>query len=238
MQFQSLLQWMYRWKQLLLLYLSNITKSFNPYCSGCTAGSVIISLPEHEKWMFQSLLQWMYRWKGDGGKWQKGEDGVSILIVVDVPLEVGGIIRYAEDRGQFQSLLQWMYRWKTSRLIRTKWTRCFNPYCSGCTAGSILCCFKLLFQYQFQSLLQWMYRWKSGFFTYNDNSLVFQSLLQWMYRWKYDYLTRTNPFMQFQSLLQWMYRWKSVRLSLCLQICSVSILIVVDVPLEVCYTNF
>ena len=39
--------------------------------------------------------------------------GVSILIVVDVPLEV-----------------------IASSLSTTSWL-CFNPYCSGCTAGSV-----------------------------------------------------------------------------------------------------
>src|SRR5690554_4733157 len=60
----------------------------------------------------------------------------------------------------------------------------------------------------------------------------FQSLLWWMYRWKIISSLFVLVLIRFQSLLWWMYRWKTVIFSNKCTRFVVSILIVVDVPLE------
>ena len=84
---------------------SFIVLSFNPYCSGCTAGS-----PAAPPTPTAPLP-------------------VSILIVVDVPLEE-----------------------ICTNIPENRWFG-FNPYCSGCTAGRNITEERIAIQIKFQSLL-------------------------------------------------------------------------------------
>ena len=205
-RFQSLFQWMYLFNQGCSLCHNKIQQGFNPCFSGCTS-----SIPREAMFptskrsdLFQSLFQWMYLFNSDllrpelrevcfnpcfsgctssivtstgAVVWglvsilvlvdvplqldkpkKRSEDGyVSILVLVDVPLQSSSWMKSRTSRAEFQSLFQWMYLFNLAGIELT-----LNPL-------------------EFQSLFQWMYLFNQRQLTGRENLLEFQSLFQWMY---------------------------------------------------------
>ena len=158
--FQSLFCWMLFWKntnenhdgdapfvsililldvvleEYMLAILLWLIYSFNPYSVGCCSGRNVGGGFGGQAREFQSLFCWMLFWKGWApcrayrGWW------VSILILLDVVLEV-------------QKLLQQVL------------PHCsFNPYSVGCCSGSLLVVSFRIVGMKFQSLFCWMLFWK------------------------------------------------------------------------------
>ena len=66
----------------------NSDGSFNPYCAGSQAGTGVPPFSPKIYATFQSLLCWKSGWKGPTKAGGKGELRVSILIVLEVRLEL------------------------------------------------------------------------------------------------------------------------------------------------------
>ena len=135
--FQSLFCWMLFWKQqeargestltpVSILILLDVVleveskklmlepqRSFNPYSVGCCSGSARPSIPSISTRGFQSLFCWMLFWKFPTWFRLSCEDLVSILILLDVVLEVIQLARLLPYFSGFQSLFCWMLFWKS-----------------------------------------------------------------------------------------------------------------------------
>ncbi len=96
----------------LLLQVLFLPARFNPYSVGCCSGSGKASPLLADFSQFQSLFCWMLFWKIDNIEYLWGILIVSILILLDVVLEV--------------LLAHWP-------CLSSK---CFNPYSVGCCSGS------------------------------------------------------------------------------------------------------
>ena len=183
--FQSFLCWILLWKPLKLL-------------------SRLWSL------VFQSFLCWILLWKMK--LLRKGEDEivVSILLMLDIALEVipksgtssgtlcfnpsyAGYCSGSHDLNfqrshafTFQSFLCWILLWKLLKWNLTKkLSPCFNPsyagYCSGRFAYSPIHGRRRAFQ----SFLCWILLWKClHFVTVQKLKHLFQSFLCWILLWK------------------------------------------------------
>ena len=141
--------------------------------------------------------------------------------------------------SEFQSLFSWMFRSKPRKTSVSAWgISRFNPCSRGCFARSQYQKVDEMIRQGFQSLFSWMFRSKMRSCQSFRSSGRFQSLFSWMFRSKYgrDYQTMV-ALIRFQSLFSWMFRSKdSTSISWWIQL-SVSILVLVDVSLEVaaCY---
>ena len=109
---------------------------FNPYFVGCYSGSAT-NAPAHTwGFMFQSLFCWMLFWKINLIQNEITQLTVSILILLDVILEVYGQAYYEKVEA------------------------CFNPYFVGCYSGSGIARNIQVPISLFQSLFCWMLFWK------------------------------------------------------------------------------
>ena len=114
-EFQSLLFWKWIWKKQWGEWQDGSNYRFNPYCSGSESGRLLANTSACS------------------------EKGVSILIVLEVNLEVMII--------------------ESTPLLEVS----FNPYCSGSESGSGFTFLALDFSFLFQSLLFWKWIWKLSF---------------------------------------------------------------------------
>ncbi len=90
--FQSLFCWMLFWKNAMAPNITAHVMCFNPYSVGCCSGRAICSVPVCMVVWFQSLFCWMLFWKRHGATYVRKQLTVSILILLDVVLEVFRII--------------------------------------------------------------------------------------------------------------------------------------------------
>ena len=125
-----ILEVMYQW-----IFLHQ-TFSFNPYFVGCYSGSPERWSHRHERLRFQSLFCWMLFWKLNETLLYSKSNLVSILILLDVILEV------------CSGIMVWFY------------LECFNPYFVGCYSGRKKIEDKPYMASLFQSLFCWMLFWK------------------------------------------------------------------------------
>ena len=136
-KFQSLFCWMLFWKTLACVKLTRLLIGFNPYSVGCCSGSRLQNDAGYQYLWFQSLFCWMLFWKKKtrvcwpiirfcfnpysvgccsgrrrGRTRYKQTKLVSILILLDVVLEVLPLPSEANRAAWFQSLFCWMLFWK------------------------------------------------------------------------------------------------------------------------------
>ena len=199
--------------------------SFNPCSRGCFARSMNV----HDAWnqyvLFQSLFSWMFRSKPE---------------LYLIKTETG-----------FQSLFSWMFRSKFPMLLRVQFhpavsilvlvdvsleaptlmylsdiKQGFNPCSRGCFArsGIIRSGYRGIEPVSILVLVD--VSLEGVTVTVSLQIDWFQSLFSWMFRSKNH---RVTDAAQFQSLFSWMFRSKSVAKSDLI----VSILVLVDVSLEV-----
>ena len=131
---------------------------------------------------FQSLFQWMSFFNNRKAHKAHSNLTVSILVLVDVFLQLQETCTEMNEKLGFQSLFQWMSFFNIPITITSSWSKCsFNPYFSGCLSSirerlnlktqrlyvSILVLVDVFLQYlnparlvspskKFQSLFQWM----------------------------------------------------------------------------------
>ena len=159
--FQSLLIWMLLWKQIGLHQAKTIQKSFNPCWSGCCSGRCCKVTYSITTMSFQSLLIWMLLWKPTFFKKLMLWICVSILVDLDVALEVFEVVIRCNC-------------FVVSILVD------LDVALEETTVGSVPYNAEL-----FQSLLIWMLLWKFLIvLTLCCNCFAFQSLLIWMLLWK------------------------------------------------------
>ena len=134
--FQSLFCWMLFWKSFVHWLLLPDLLGFNPYSVGCYSGSKSGEEDNIRMKEFQSLFCWMLFWKVAICNTATACRRVSILILLDVILEV------------------------TETNCSTSFFLGFNPYSVGCYSGSFFL-FPLPSLFcTFQSLFCWMLFWK------------------------------------------------------------------------------
>ncbi len=117
---------------------SSSISSFNPYSVGCCSGRHNHGKKEKPLYGFQSLFCWMLFWKFEPDIIRDNHLVVSILILLDVVLEV--------------LLAHWP-------CLSSK---CFNPYSVGCCSGSHHIWLPESLRKLFQSLFCWMLFWKQN----------------------------------------------------------------------------
>ncbi len=173
------------WKCRNFTPFRSIPLSFNPYSVGCCSGrekpqTIPRRQPQFQSlfcWMlfwkrlgcvfefpfilFQSLFCWMLFWKGLLGSWFYRAFFVSILILLDVVLEVepparGGSVEFDVSILILLDVVLEVFSFWSLTGVAT----CFNPYSVGCCSGSFIHLVSLLFYRKFQSLFCWMLFWK------------------------------------------------------------------------------
>jgi len=151
---------MFRSKFFVLLNSRWQNSSFNPCSRGCSARRLYQADPLSMYWFqslfswmfrskipaeyvccskyrFQSLFSWMFRSKHTRTSERRYRVAVSILVLVDVPLE-DGTIHSKRLRTGFQSLFSWMFRSKAVCFCDREGRVSFNPCSRGCSARSVL----------------------------------------------------------------------------------------------------
>ena len=85
---------------------------------------------------------------------------VSILVFVDVALELLATPGRAARSSMFQSLFSWMSLWNAARVADLqRGIESFNPCFRGCRSGTWFPDMLLLIGITFQSLFSWMSLW-------------------------------------------------------------------------------
>ena len=159
--FQSLFCWMLFWKSNLGPPAPKASRRFNPYSVGCYSGSLRSYKLPFCPCLFQSLFCWMLFWKRVTTYALNTHKVVSILILLDVILEVDlstpaklydfcfnpysvgcysgrpsiAVGEYLQLFVSILILLDVILEGK-SAMNSLRATACFNPYSVGCYSGS------------------------------------------------------------------------------------------------------
>ena len=184
---------------------------FNPCFRGCRSGTTIETPATGLLVVFQSLFSWMSLWNGQAHHDRVHERQVSILVFVDVALEleIENLVRSLYL--SFQSLFSWMSLWNDDR-----------------PAGDKI---KL---HGFQSLFSWMSLWNHPGTGHSETDISQVSILVFV-----DVALELSGVAEvragteeFQSLFSWMSLWNPGRGGDRVGKEEVSILVFVDVALE------
>ena len=88
---------------------------------------------------------------------------VSILILLEVPLQHRLSTNYPQVNCLFQSLFYWKYHFNLDLYLANNiMESCFNPYFTGSTTSTIVINNDVLKIIGFQSLFYWKYHFNSG----------------------------------------------------------------------------
>jgi len=137
--------------------------------------------------------------------------GVSILVLVDVALELDRGRHHPGTPWRFQSLFSWMSLWNRIQAVVSGAPQdCFNPCSRGCRSGTFSLPRLQVVSTGFQSLFSWMSLWNSGAWRrgmdvrggFNPCSRGCRSGTRWPNR---------DPARGswFQSLFSWMSLWNN-----------------------------
>ena len=108
--------------------------------------------------VFQSLFYWKYHFNSIATAYDHGRCGVSILILLEVPLQRDTMPKMNMCRSCFNPYFTGSTTsTNISRLIRTGWGKCFNPYFTGSTTSTHRLPVRKQRTHQFQSLFYWKY---------------------------------------------------------------------------------
>ncbi len=111
--FQSLFYWKYHFNSSVTLGSVDGSNSFNPYFTGSTTSTKTVYGDNADLEMFQSLFYWKYHFNIYGACPNQAYYGVSILILLEVPLQ------------------RWLMTCQVYKL-----GLCFNPYFTGSTTST------------------------------------------------------------------------------------------------------
>ena len=180
-------------------YSTTSRACFNPSYTGCATGSAIGLISHHRPkefqsflyWMcywksattmsscppfgtFQSFLYWMCYWKLQLAENQCCAPDVSILLILDVLLEVGRAAWNSSRYSSFNPSYTGCATGSTAARVNfSESENCFNPSYTGCATGSA---HPFVFRHvdgKFQSFLYWMCYWKfKEIGVYNRNTYV------------------------------------------------------------------
>ena len=164
--------------------------------------------PRGETLLFQSLFCWMLFWKILLPEWIGSVCWVSILILLDVILEVPWLIVLRTSNIVSILILLDVILEARGRNARAN---------SGIV--SILILLDVILEdpqpvekemnpFKFQSLFCWMLFWKKNTMIHKDDFYMFQSLFCWMLFWKTIANSVQRNRIMFQSLFCWMLFWK------------------------------
>ena len=133
---------------------------------------------------FQSLFSWMFRSKRAAARRDRGGTRVSILVLVDVSLEVYWKRGDREPVVGFNPCSRGCFARSTPEDRPDDRSEGFNPCSRGCFARSLCVLLLLLGVMGFQSLFSWMFRSKRIHHAIGRCPCLFQSLFSWMFRSK------------------------------------------------------
>ncbi len=101
----------------------NASYSFNPSYAGYASGSVVAIFKCCAEDLFQSFLCWICLWKRMERKQNARRRLVSILLMLDMPLEELKVSILFPPKSQFQSFLCWICLWKLKLTLSCSWSR-------------------------------------------------------------------------------------------------------------------
>ena len=207
--FQSLFSWMSLWNIEWYPRALSSAMGFNPCFRGCRSGTadrrtvgirfrrfqslfswmslwnlVFAALTEFHCTRFQSLFSWMSLWNDGPPRLPSRKKLVSILVFVDVALELGIGMVLDTQRESFNPCFRGCRSGTTpvsSRKIRLLIG--FNPCFRGCRSGTTSHTHPHIVPPRFQSLFSWMSLWNVGDFGARRWRFEFQSLFSWMSLW-------------------------------------------------------
>ena len=182
--------------------------SFNPCSRGCFARSELSVCADPPLQGFQSLFSWMFRSKSRGTRRSFRHYPVSILVLVDVSLEV--TIRIPADVRELVSILVLVdVSLEATKSAGTMtFARCFNPCSRGCFARSQIQEEKEQKRMAFQSLFSWMFRSKNCSAIPTPTSTRFNPCSRGCFARRSLFLLSRRSNIRFQSLFSWMFRSK------------------------------
>jgi len=135
-----------------------VGQSFNPYFTGSTTSTFLTSSEPHILSGFQSLFYWKYHFNPAFINWVLSMYLVSILILLEVPLQHVAVGLYMTSSIMFQSLFYWKYHFNSTYLAPpTRLPPGFNPYFTGSTTSTKNRRNDAKRNTRFQSLFYWKY---------------------------------------------------------------------------------
>jgi len=136
---------------------------FNPYFTGSTTSTSISDAEKAVQNAFQSLFYWKYHFNKKILSFRVSTRSVSILILLEVPLQLD--LSIIEMQLELVSILILLEVPLQRDLIsfKGKVDSCFNPYFTGSTTSTIFADITEDDARAFQSLFYWKYHFNSKF---------------------------------------------------------------------------
>ncbi len=157
---------------------------FNPSYAGYASGRHESQARIQEDVRFQSFLCWICLWKMGKGKWSCSSRKVSILLMLDMPLEVTCTLSWRTPIICFNPSYAGYASGSRERAFGETLKNSFNPSYAGYASGSRMASDLLRDSFMFQSFLCWICLWKFCFIFSFSCTNTFQSFLCWICLWK------------------------------------------------------
>jgi len=116
---------------------NELQRGFNPYFTGSTTSTQMSDSLFGGIEEFQSLFYWKYHFNCFEGSSHLHQNSVSILILLEVPLQQLRNKNLSEPNSEFQSLFYWKYHFNcTIEAFKLPVLTGFNPYFTGSTTST------------------------------------------------------------------------------------------------------
>ena len=192
----------------LLIFNECMRTRFNPCFTGSTTSTGWCSKGKFRQWKFQSLFYWKYHFNLASFLLLLFQIFVSILVLLEVPLQLTTSFYITIKGDKFQSLFYWKYHFNWNKikngalkafefqslfywkyhfnnhynLVYMVYIISFNPCFTGSTTSTEACSKYITKYVRFQSLFYWKYHFNAVIRTILLYTwLMFQSLFYWKY---------------------------------------------------------